>query len=62
METVCSDRAMTKPANKPASRLQVPKELEGLIEKRESESDRRKATGRQTTNERRQKRRRKSDK
>ena len=49
---------MTKPAN----RLQVPKELERLIEKREAESDRRKSTGRRAANERRQKRRRKSDK
>ena len=44
-----------------AKRLQVPKELERLIEKRDAEKDRRASTARRKTVERRQKRRRKSD-
>ena len=42
-------------------RLEVPKELERLVEKRESEKDRRAIAARSKANERRQKRRRKSD-
>ena len=44
-----------------AKHLQVPKELEKLIEKRDAEKDRRARAERQKVNERRQKRRRKSD-
>jgi hypothetical protein len=44
-----------------AKPLQVPKELESLIEKRETEKDRRARAERRKVNERRQKRRRKSD-
>jgi hypothetical protein len=47
---------------KASSRLEVPKELERLIEKRDAEKDRRKSTTRRAAEERRQKRRRKSDK
>lgn len=42
-------------------RLEVPKELERLIEKREAEKDRRAAPQRSKVNERRQRRRRRSD-
>lgn len=45
-----------------SKRLQVPKELERLIEKRDAEKDRRASTERRAANERRQRRRRKSDK
>jgi hypothetical protein len=45
-----------------AKRLEVPKELERLIEKRDAEKDRRKTATRRAAEERRQKRRRKSDK
>ena len=45
-----------------AKRLQVPKELERLIEKREVEKDRRTTAERRKENERRQRRRRKADK
>ena len=44
-----------------AKRLEVPKELERLIEKRESEKDRRAQAAHRKAEERRQKRRRKSD-
>lgn len=44
-----------------AKRLEVPKELERLIEKREAEKDRRAQAARRKAEERRQKRRRKSD-
>lgn len=44
-----------------AKRLEVPKELERLIEKRELEKDRRASAARRKANERRQKRRRKND-
>jgi hypothetical protein len=44
-----------------AKRLEVPKELERLIEKRESEKDRRASAKRRKASERRQKRRRKND-
>lgn len=44
-----------------AKRLQVPKELERLIEKREVEKDRRASTDKRKVEERRQRRRRKSD-
>lgn len=45
-----------------SKRLQVPKELERLIEKREAEKDRRATKGRRATDERRQRPRRKADK
>lgn len=45
-----------------SKRLQVPKELERLIEKRDAEKDRRATKGRRATDERRQRPRRKSDK
>ncbi len=45
-----------------SKRLQVPKELERLIEKRDAEKDRRATKGRRATDERRQRQRRKSDK
>jgi hypothetical protein len=45
-----------------SKRLQVPKELERLIEKRDAEKDRRAPSERRAANERRQRRRRKSDK
>lgn len=44
-----------------AKHLQVPKELERLIEKRDAEKDRRASTVKKKENDRRQKRRRKSD-
>ncbi|MGE3639621.1 MAG: hypothetical protein AB7G28_13790 [Pirellulales bacterium] len=44
-----------------AKRLQVPKELERLIEKRDAEKDRRTTSERRKENERRQRRRRKAD-
>jgi hypothetical protein len=44
-----------------SKRLDVPKELQRLIEKRESESDRRRSKERPKAGERRQRRRRKSD-
>lgn len=44
-----------------SKRLQIPKELERLIEKREAEKDRRTTEQRRKESERRQKRRRKSD-
>ena len=44
-----------------SKQLQVPKELERLIEKRDTEKDRRKNSERRSVNERRQKRRRKGD-
>jgi hypothetical protein len=44
-----------------AKHLQVPKELERLIEKRDAEKDRRASTAKKKVDERRQKRRRKSD-
>jgi hypothetical protein len=44
-----------------AKHLQVPKELERLIEKRDAEKDRRASTSKKKVDERRQKRRRKSD-
>jgi hypothetical protein len=44
-----------------AKHLQVPKELERLIEKRDAEKDRRAKAEQRKVNERRQKRRRKSD-
>jgi hypothetical protein len=44
-----------------AKHLQVPKELERLIEKRDAEKDRRASAGKKKVDERRQKRRRKSD-
>jgi hypothetical protein len=47
---------------KSPSRLEVPKDLERLIEKRDAEKDRRKSTPRRAAEERRQKRRRKGDK
>jgi hypothetical protein len=44
-----------------SKRLEVPKDLERLIEKRDAEKDRRKSTQRPKVNERRQKQRRKSN-
>ena len=44
-----------------AKHLQVPKELERLIEKRDAEKDRRASAAKKKVDERRQKRRRKSD-
>jgi hypothetical protein len=44
-----------------SKQLQVPKELERLIEKRDTEKDRRSSTARPKTVERRKKSRRKSD-
>jgi len=44
-----------------AKHLQVPKELERLIEKREAEKDRRAQAARRKADDRRKKRRRKSD-
>jgi hypothetical protein len=44
-----------------AKHLQVPKELERLIEKREAEKDRRALAARRKADERRKKRRRRSD-
>ena len=44
-----------------AKHLQVPKELERLIEKRDAEKDRRGSAAKKKVDERRQKRRRKSD-
>jgi hypothetical protein len=45
-----------------SKRLQVPKELERLIEKREAEKDRRAAAEKRKLEERRERKRRKSDK
>jgi hypothetical protein len=45
-----------------SKRLQVPKELERLIEKREAEKDRRAAAEKRKLDERRERKRRKSDK
>lgn len=44
-----------------AKHLQVPKELERLIEKRDAEKDRRASTAKKKVHDRRKKRRRKSD-